>query len=558
MKKLLGILCVLVLSWWAIKPLLSPGYFPMHDDTQVARVVVMGKALQEGQFPVRWVSDLGYGYGYPIFNFYGPLPYYVGGALYAMGMDSVVATKLMFALGMLLAPIGMFLFTHTLFGFFAGMTASVLFMYAPYHAVQAYIRGSVGEYWAIAFVPLILYGMQLSGRETGRKKGILLGAIAYACVITSHTITGYITTGLLALALLVVIAIQRRKPQRGKNTTQSFGAIVFGGIGLAGFFWLPAFVEMSATSVSGMIQSATTSFIDHFVCPAQFINSPWGFAGSAPGCVDGLSFKLGKPQIGALLFSIVIWLMTWKNRKFSTKRKFFYASFLGLLLCLFLMTSSSAFFWDKIPLREYIQYPWRLLTFAMLCIAVAGAYGISVLRMPIAKIVVSLGLIVTTIAVSTRIFKPQYTYLRDTRAFQTAEELRFAKSKISDEYLPPDLIKPKSVTDIVQTAIEGQRAFLVKGLKENDTRLEIELESNSSQTITLKRAWFPGWQLKVNGTRVTPTIIFGLPSVNIPAGQSIIQMRFVDTPIRVIGNMVSLITACALGVIYGKRKKTNS
>src|SRR5258708_39914671 len=108
MKKLFGFVIVLVLSCFIIRPLLTSGYFPMHDDTQVARVVVMGRALRQGQFPVRWVSDLGYGYGYPIFNFYGPLPYYIGGYFYMLGTSALPATKIMFITGVLLAGIIMY------------------------------------------------------------------------------------------------------------------------------------------------------------------------------------------------------------------------------------------------------------------------------------------------------------------------------------------------------------------------------------------------------------------------------------------------------------------
>ena len=42
----------------------------MHDVQQVARLQQMDKSLKAGQFPVRWVEDLGFGYGYPVFNFY--------------------------------------------------------------------------------------------------------------------------------------------------------------------------------------------------------------------------------------------------------------------------------------------------------------------------------------------------------------------------------------------------------------------------------------------------------------------------------------------------------
>ncbi|HSA83405.1 MAG TPA: hypothetical protein VLF20_00780, partial [Patescibacteria group bacterium] len=78
LKKMSPLLLVLGLSYWAVAPFFLPGFFPMHDDTQVARVFEMHKALIDGQFPVRWVADLGYHYGYPIFNFYAPLAYYIG------------------------------------------------------------------------------------------------------------------------------------------------------------------------------------------------------------------------------------------------------------------------------------------------------------------------------------------------------------------------------------------------------------------------------------------------------------------------------------------------
>src|SRR3989338_6324726 len=109
LKSNYGLFLVLILSFWAIKPLLIPGFFPMHDDTQVARVFEMGKMLGSGVFPVRWVPDLGYGYGYPIFNFYAPLAYYIGGAFILLGFDALLATKLMMILGILLASVFMYL-----------------------------------------------------------------------------------------------------------------------------------------------------------------------------------------------------------------------------------------------------------------------------------------------------------------------------------------------------------------------------------------------------------------------------------------------------------------
>ncbi len=95
LKLIFPIIVVVALSYFAIKPLFIPGFFPIHDDTQVARVFEMSKSLKDGMFPVRWVSDLGYGYGYPIFNFYAPLAYYVGALFQLVGFNALAATKIM-------------------------------------------------------------------------------------------------------------------------------------------------------------------------------------------------------------------------------------------------------------------------------------------------------------------------------------------------------------------------------------------------------------------------------------------------------------------------------
>src|SRR5258708_2311062 len=133
-KKLIPAFLIIVLSFWSIKPFLGSGFFTMHDDTQVARVFEMGKALHDGMFPVRWVADLGYNYGYPLFNFYAPLAYYLGGMITFLSVDALAATKLMMVLGILLAGLGMYFFAREFWGETGGVVTGMLYLYAPYHA----------------------------------------------------------------------------------------------------------------------------------------------------------------------------------------------------------------------------------------------------------------------------------------------------------------------------------------------------------------------------------------------------------------------------------------
>src|SRR3989344_8538266 len=91
---ILMLITVLVLSYFSVRPVFIKGYFPVHDDTQPARVLVMSEQLRKGIFPVRLVDRLGYGYGYPLFNFYAPLPYYLRFLFPLAGLSLFFSVKL--------------------------------------------------------------------------------------------------------------------------------------------------------------------------------------------------------------------------------------------------------------------------------------------------------------------------------------------------------------------------------------------------------------------------------------------------------------------------------
>src|SRR5688572_3917950 len=94
--RLLAVVVLLVLvalaSSWS---LFKPGFFRVHDYVHAARIAEMTRALQEGQFPVRWSGNFGYGYGMPLFEFYAPLPFYVGAGLYWLGLPIVTVLKVL-------------------------------------------------------------------------------------------------------------------------------------------------------------------------------------------------------------------------------------------------------------------------------------------------------------------------------------------------------------------------------------------------------------------------------------------------------------------------------
>lgn len=519
----------------------------MHDDTQVARVVVMGRALRAGQFPVRWVSDLGYGYGYPIYNFYGPLPYYVGGVLYALGFSGLTATKIMMGAGLVLSGITMFAALSDIAGVSAGVVAAVFYMFAPYHAVQAYVRGAVGEYYALIFLPLILWGFWCIRSKKSMVGGILLGAAGTAGLIVSHTILGYVGMFLAGFAAIVL----------GVHNAQwkKIWIVVLLGLGLSAFFWLPAIWEMKYTSVVGQITGGS-NFRDHFVCLSQLWNSPWGFGGSAKGCLDGISFKVGKEYLLIGLTVLLGVLTGFIRGKRATL--LIAAGTVIFLVSVFFMLSISASVWNILPFFAYVQYPWRFLAFALFGISLVASQIVSLFRSTLLRFAVTSLCVGLVLFVEAKRFVPQYTYSRPAADFESAEDIRFRVSKISDEYLPPSVPRPTTARDIVHDTIPASVLYTSEIQQISDTYVKIAFQAQEPAPAKINIAYFPGWQYIVNVTATAPQVMNGLPVITIPSGDSVVQMRFRNTPVRSIANIISLVSLGMCFYIYDKRKKTIS
>ncbi|MEK7073899.1 MAG: hypothetical protein AAB960_01060, partial [Patescibacteria group bacterium] len=82
------------------------------------------------------------------------------------------------------------------------------------------------------------------------------------------------------------------------------------------------------------------------------------------------------------------------------------------------------------------------------------------------------------------------------------------------------------------------------------------LQAASPMDVVIHKAYFPGWRYFINTAEVIPHIENGLPVVRVDAGQSLVEMRFTDTPIRTTGNIISFATLILGSVIlYEQQRK---
>lgn len=545
-----ALLIIIILGIGTILPLFHSGFFTFHDNTQVERVYEMGVALSDKVFPVRWVTNLGYGYGYPIFNFYGPAPYYIGGALVNAGFGSLASTKIMLALGVLLSGISMYYFSKRFFGPVGGIASALIYLYFPYHAVNIYVRGAVGEIYAYAFLPLIFLGIyKLSEykkiKDIVQDTRLLVAIIAgIFLVATSHNLTMFMVM-LLSVPAIIFCALL------AKNKTiyfaVSIGSILIG-ILLSSFYIIPSFMEMSFTNIRSQIGGGA-NFSDHFLCLEQIWQSQWGFGGSVPGCIDGMSFGFGKFNILLLGVSACFILYSLLKKGAGRIEKVSIISLVLLLISVFMMTSYSRFVWMNIPYIEYIQYPWRFINFASLFLSFTIGYIFYILgkfNKTVSLIVVSI-LILIIVVTSVKDFNPQSFNEYTDEYYEQKDYISFTVSKISDEYLPPDFQKPLTESDI------PREKFVVKSgegiVKQNINRVD-ELKGvyafSDDGIIHVNTAYFPAWKAFINKTEVKVNKVRDGMDIFVEKGSGEITLKFIQTPVEIIGNAVTVIVFLAL------------
>ncbi|MFA6602496.1 MAG: 6-pyruvoyl-tetrahydropterin synthase-related protein [Candidatus Shapirobacteria bacterium] len=526
-------------------------YFNMHDDMQLVRQLEMDKCLEDGQIPCRWTPDLGYGYGYPLFNFYPPLPYLIGSTIRLTGFSYINTVKLTFALQFFVLSLGsyflaLFLFKNKL----SALLVSLLLNYAPYHAVNVYVRGAQNESWALAFFPWILFfGLKLI--KSYSQLTFVGLSISTAFLLLCHLPMSLVFfPSVLVLFVIYYLSLNR---WRLKLQPQLFSFILslFLGITLSAFFIIPASLESKNVQIESMFTNYY-HFSVHFTSLKQlFISNFWGDGPSVWGQADLMSFSIGYLQWIIPLISL-IWLAInfYKTKKLTSLDVFIIATnFLGLFFA-FLTHQRSDFIWTILTPLQKVQFPWRLLNPTIFYFSLS--VGWLVLQLPTKKIksIFSAGFIFLLFALNITKFYPiTYGPITDAQKFSGLAWTNQITSGIYD-YLPKTSPKapthpPLDIIDVPNPAIS-----LTNYRQGTDWGL-INLHASVPTSVTLGLLSFTGLSFQDNSQPIgyAPDAIFGRPIIKLTAGNHQIYYHYQNTPLRLAANIISLISLLILAFL---------
>ncbi len=540
-KKILFSLVILVVIVGSSWSLFRPEFFRVHDYIHAARISEFSRAWADGHVPVRWSENFGYGYGMPLFEFYAPLPYAVGALLWSAGLSIVLTIKTLYVLSSVIMVVGSLKLGRALYGGAGAVILATLTTLAPYRAVNLFVRGAVSEAWAMSFFPWMLLGILQVYR--GQRFGWVTLTVSVAGVFLSHNLSVLMVLPfvlLFAVYILLKDLLSKEKKMVFADIQRPISTWILAiglAVGIASFYSIPSYFEKDLTQVDSTILGGYFDFNLHFLYVRQLITPLWSYGGSQWGPEDGISFFLG---YATLLGILVIGVTTAKKYAFSIsslikeqKDLLFWSGCAGIALLL--TTFKAQTLWQAIPLFEYLQFPWRFLSPAVVLLGLAIASGVRLFSSTRERVYFAFVITLVALFTQTPYFQPE-SYLDDPDSlyYTDPERIQSQMSQILPDFIPKSMSLEVPPTSLIRPDIEHELLI---------DRVHQKLISYSlleQKTITIAIASYPGWITEIDGELVDHTTSeTGLIQVALPEGNHTLAVSLSRTSVRALADSIS-------------------
>ena len=588
---LLGLLAALAISApvWGPVTLPSFDFAPTHDGKfHLLRLFLLEHSLRAGLWFPRWLPDLFMGFGYPLFNFYAPLTYYLGVVFIRLGLDTYGALQTVTAGAVLVGTAGMYTLATGLLGTAPrGLFAAAAYVLAPYPFLHnLYLRGAVPEMWGVALVPWVLWaGLQAYGRASFAASASL--TIALSALVLLHNLSALIGVGLLLLWVAVLAAMDRHVAG-----IRAIVAATAAALGLTAFFWLPALAERGLVQFE--LAWANYREVSKWLYdPRLPVESIWDF--DVPNDQTPIGpFDLHltypytdnappKPSSG----QAVLWCTGLLGvASLLWCRRFRQAVPMALFLAIaaaawWLTTKWSDGVWEAVALLRTLQFPFRLHSVIALGVAVAAA---AALPRP-ARFSLPLGAILVLLLAWQALANLPWPGT-DQPANRAVDGARLRLGQIdrwagetttsNGEFLPrsvwwaiytPGIRRGNSIYERTYPEREWMGGLVrphtgtldVHGLYSGPNWLAADVIALTPATLAFRRIDFPEWQAFVDGRKATAYPVpyhpgeqarLGFLLVDVPAGQHRVWLQFRPTALRLVAQLVTAATLAGAGVAF--------
>ncbi len=493
-----------------------------------------------------WVVSANYGAGEPRLVFYPPGSWLLGaglGSLFGWVTAPVAFTAAcLFASGLAMQRLA----REWLASREAATAAACFYVANPYMLFVAYERTAYGELLAATLLPVLLvFALR-------RRPPVAALALTFAAVWLSNA-----PTGVIASYTLLWLAIVRLCFERNWIPALRMGAAVALGLGLDGFYLLPAAYQQRWVEIARAADA-----------PGMRIRDSFLFALTGEPYHDQVLRTASWLAVLLIATSTVSFFRMGR----STRKRLLPAITL-LPLVLFLLLPASNPVWEHAPHLRFLQFPWRWLMVVSVLAAVSLAGAVARLPGRSGRAAVVSIIVLVSVSVSTWHFY-QPCDEEDAVAPQRALFLSGAGVEGTDEYTPigadngaiqRNLPLVRMLRDADANTVDSSHEQNPLWQPERDSivpaavsfvewqpeRKALTVKAPVNAFAVLRLMDYPAWNVRVNGNLLTtrPRREDGLLAIPVSAGLSVIQIAWSTTPDVRWGRWLSLASLLLLVVL---------
>lgn len=559
---LLSIVIIAGFGWLFVLPAMLHGAFDAMDlpfhlkwSRQFAEQFWMGDL-----YP-RWLYNMNAGLGSPTFFFYAPVPYYLTSLLHPFFPNDPqnwgqLSTSV--AIAMVASGLTTYLWLHNLTSRKAALVGSILYMALPYHlGTNLYWRFAFAEYWALVWIPLILY---FSYKLVHSAKFAIVGlAISYALLVMTHLPTLVMFSAIPIFYVFAIASVQKRS-----RTLIRLALALVLGIGLAAIYWLPAMTTQAAISMSAILEAGYfygNNFLFSEKAAAYHNQNLWTYL----EIVSALMIALA----GCAFAFVQMQRSTPTLQREST---FWFVIAIGTFL---MMVPLSQPIWHILPPLQRIQFPWRFNTLLLVAVTALVTFAIQGTTSAIRgrqKAILAIGVVLTlSLLLSNGMILKQR--LKPRPNFDVAAALATSQEEAL-EYRPRwvsvDSFRLEGLQKIRQRLPQGwaiDQAGQVEIREWKPRKITVQTNVPTETQLTLRQFYYPGWVATSEGNAepfvIQPSQPEGLLQVKIPSGTHEIQLTLEAGIIERSGQVTSAIAVVLLSllggwlVVYDRTRRTS-
>ena len=381
-KHIIYIFLIFVVGSIISIPLLNNKLNVLKDDgiQHIIRINEITECLKNFE-STKISNNLCNGFGYSWDIFYGNFTSIIPGIINIFVGSGINTFKLFLYILLILSGISMYISTYKMFNKHElSIIASVIYMCAPYHLNDMYIRYAVAEFASFIFIPLVFSGLYCilnnnnndSDNKNRDRKNLINNKEGYEQKENSNTgicmlilgssgliITHLISTTITAIFAFIYLIFNFRKLKDIKILKKILLSILLT-LMVTSYFWIPL-LENSINTKYEVYEpnkmSSSESVNYHRVELKDLISNKDNFQ----------IHELGIVTIALVLLTIYsIWKMDREKRKIVL-------IFLGFGIISILLTTK-LINWEYVPkIFLFIQFPWRMLEFSSYFLSVVAS-----------------------------------------------------------------------------------------------------------------------------------------------------------------------------------------